>query len=72
VRGGFSLFEPNFGLLVALEGALSKHWAAWLVLAVERDLLGNHFDVVREGERVAALKPLPVLPVVRVGLRWCP
>jgi hypothetical protein len=71
-RAAFEVFQPALGLTLEWQLSFSHRLAAWLALGVERDVLGNHFDVQSAGQRRTVLQPWVVSPVASLGLRWWP
>lgn len=71
-RPAFGLLQPMLGAAVEAELQVVSQLAAWMTWGVERDLGGNHFDVLRAGEPEPVLVPWPIQAVVRIGARLRP
>ncbi len=68
----FDLFAPMALITIDLQVFLSRGLAVSISAGAESDLLGNHYDVMLDGEPSPVLTPWVVWPMAQVGLGWWP
>jgi hypothetical protein len=71
-REAFNVLQPMVGAGLESELELGRHFAGWLMVGAESDLLGHRFDVLRDGVSEPLLDPWPIQGVVRIGARLRP
>lgn len=71
-REDLSVLSVPVGFQLEVEWRFAPSFGFWLSLGAEGDLLGNHFDVVVNGESEPLLEPWPLQPMSRLGVRFFP